>query len=566
MKRTRSVPAGDVTHDGTADPMPSATVAKNAIITRIRVTNLPPDVTEASLRTYFQPYGDVTDCAVLRSKKNNSTPRMAFVGFKKASMAKEAVRKANGTYFHSPSHSATTRLVVDLARPVEPNPKGITPTSVDTQPPPIEVIRPPTAEQPLATSFETFKHIVSGGGGGGAKNRGWRDDVAQVVSSASDPTVEAQTTTPDNVDDAAFLRSKMVPSSSTEPLTVADTFNSNTKPSVTTERIFVRNLPFSTTEDELRALCARHGTIVDIHIPKTLDTKASKGVAIIKYQRPREAQKAIETLHGRMFQGRILGVEEAQEEPAKPEKGHKSKAEKNKPFVAASTKGNAVGGFSPLYMDTNTIATTMANKLKVDKGVLLGAQGQDSNNVAIRTAVAEAVLTTELKDMLSQEGINVEACYSTLRGGVKTNVPRSNTVILVKNVTAAVASSQQQEAALHELKSVFEAIGPIDRIALPTPPAGSGGALIAPVVIVRFLHPEDAQAAMKKLSFRALRSGGGVPLFLEWAPVDAMLGAASGVMRADEDGEGAVEEDEEDDLDSGLLSQTIRVINISNLM
>lgn len=86
-----------------------------------------------------------------------------------------------------------------------------------------------------------------------------------------------------------------------------------------TGRLFVRNLPYSCSEQDLRSLFEEYGAISEIHMPIARDTKKSKGYAYILYLLPEHAIKAYEALDMKTFQGRLLHVLPAQEKPPSKE-------------------------------------------------------------------------------------------------------------------------------------------------------------------------------------------------------------------------------------------------------
>jgi cold-inducible RNA-binding protein len=78
-------------------------------------------------------------------------------------------------------------------------------------------------------------------------------------------------------------------------------------------KLYVGNLSFSTTEDELRTLFAQAGTIVTVDLIKDRDTGSSKGFAFVAMSTQAEAEKAI-----KMFNGYSLGNREIKVNPARP--------------------------------------------------------------------------------------------------------------------------------------------------------------------------------------------------------------------------------------------------------
>lgn len=76
-------------------------------------------------------------------------------------------------------------------------------------------------------------------------------------------------------------------------------------------KLYVGNLPFSTTEDLLSDTFAQYGTVDTVKIITDRDTGRSKGFAFVEMSTDEEAQAAIESLNGQNFEGRNLTVNEA---------------------------------------------------------------------------------------------------------------------------------------------------------------------------------------------------------------------------------------------------------------
>jgi multiple RNA-binding domain-containing protein 1 len=81
-------------------------------------------------------------------------------------------------------------------------------------------------------------------------------------------------------------------------------------------RLYVRNIPYSCTEDELRALFQPFGTISELHIPLDGDKKA-KGYGFVLFLFPEQAKKALHELDGSSFQGRVIHLTKAKKLPTK---------------------------------------------------------------------------------------------------------------------------------------------------------------------------------------------------------------------------------------------------------
>jgi RNA recognition motif-containing protein len=78
-------------------------------------------------------------------------------------------------------------------------------------------------------------------------------------------------------------------------------------------RIFVANIAFTTTEDELERLFAPYGSVDRAQIITDRDTGRSRGFAFVEMPDATQAQAAIEGLNGTSLGGRPLTVNEARQ-------------------------------------------------------------------------------------------------------------------------------------------------------------------------------------------------------------------------------------------------------------
>jgi RNA recognition motif-containing protein len=73
-------------------------------------------------------------------------------------------------------------------------------------------------------------------------------------------------------------------------------------------KLFVGNLSFQTTENELQDAFAAHGTVVEANLMMDRMTGRPRGFGFVTMSTPEEAQKAIDALHGKDLGGRALTV------------------------------------------------------------------------------------------------------------------------------------------------------------------------------------------------------------------------------------------------------------------
>jgi RNA recognition motif-containing protein len=77
------------------------------------------------------------------------------------------------------------------------------------------------------------------------------------------------------------------------------------------KNIFVGNLSFGATEESVRALFERYGTIDRVNIITDRETGRSRGFAFVEMSDNAQADRAIEGLNGYQLDGRSLNVNEA---------------------------------------------------------------------------------------------------------------------------------------------------------------------------------------------------------------------------------------------------------------
>lgn len=76
------------------------------------------------------------------------------------------------------------------------------------------------------------------------------------------------------------------------------------------KRIYVGNLPYSATEDEVRALFESHGTVNRVDILIDRETGRARGFGFVEME-DADADKAIDALNGQEMGGRALKINEA---------------------------------------------------------------------------------------------------------------------------------------------------------------------------------------------------------------------------------------------------------------
>jgi cold-inducible RNA-binding protein len=86
-------------------------------------------------------------------------------------------------------------------------------------------------------------------------------------------------------------------------------------------KLFVGNLSFDTTENDLQDAFAAHGTVTETNLMMDRTTGRPRGFGFITMSTPEEAQKAIAALNGSQLGGRALTVNVAKPREERPAGG-----------------------------------------------------------------------------------------------------------------------------------------------------------------------------------------------------------------------------------------------------
>lgn len=279
-----------------------------------------------------------------------------------------------------------------------------------------------------------------------------------------------------------------------------------------TGRLFVRNLSYTTSENDLEGLFSQFGELSHVHLVLDKDTKRSKGLAYILYMLPECAVRAMEALDKSTFQGRLIHILPAKRPPPIPEKALKRdarapgmsqfKQDREAQKRAVELTGNA-RAWNSLFMRSDTVAENIARKYGLSKSDFLDPEAED---LAVRMALGETHIIAETKKALSEEGINVDV-LEELASGKLDDIKRSSHVILVKNLPYMTLDT--------DLVAMFGKFGTLERVVLPPTKT---------LALVVYLEASEACAAFKGLAYKRFKH---VPLYLEWAPDNILTGKPS---------------------------------------
>ena len=275
----------------------------------------------------------------------------------------------------------------------------------------------------------------------------------------------------------------------------------------TSDRLFVRNLPFTTTEEDLEEHFSKFGNVVECHIPVD-DRKMSKGFAFVAFDNAFDASRALAEVDGADFQGRFLHIMASQQKPqasaeTEDEANRRPLSYKERQELARRQDATKTSkGWSASFVRGDAVVDSLADRLGIKKGDILNVKGDlKSGDAAVRLALGETQVIEENREYFKKHGIDMEALVSANRNS-KESVKRSNSSILIKNLP--------YDTLIDELQKVFHGVGdPPTRILLP--PSRT-------IALVEYTHSSDAKRAFRRLAYKRFKN---VPLYLEWAPLAA---------------------------------------------
>jgi len=259
-------------------------------------------------------------------------------------------------------------------------------------------------------------------------------------------------------------------------------------------RIFIRNLSYSVTEDEIKELFEKFGPVAEVNLPIDKLTRRSKGFGFVTYMMPEHAVQAFSELDGSTHQGRLLHLLPAKSrdetEQTELEGSHFKKNKQLKDKKNANKSHN----WNSLFLGASAVADLMSEKYDVAKAdIVLGDDSKGGATAAVRLALGETQIIQETKKYLESEGVRLQAFD-------KPPEKRSRNIMIAKNLPAKTAPM--------EIKDLFAKYGVLGRVVLP--PGGI-------TAVIEFADSGEARSAFTNLAYTKFYS---TPLYLEWAPED----------------------------------------------
>jgi cold-inducible RNA-binding protein len=83
-------------------------------------------------------------------------------------------------------------------------------------------------------------------------------------------------------------------------------------------KLYVGNLSYNVTKDDLQDAFAQHGTVQDVHVVTDRMTGKARGFAFVTMETKESAEAAIQALNGADWNGRAMTVNEARPREERP--------------------------------------------------------------------------------------------------------------------------------------------------------------------------------------------------------------------------------------------------------
>lgn len=306
-------------------------------------------------------------------------------------------------------------------------------------------------------------------------------------------------------------------------------------------RLFIRNLPYTCTEEEIKELFAKYGPLSEMLFPIDNLTKKPKGFAFVTYMIPENAVVALSKLDGHVFQGRMLHVLPSTVKKEKSELsesgGPGSSSYKRQKDAKNKASSSSSHNWNTLFLGTSAVADAIAEKYNTTKSQVLDHESKGS--VAVRMALGETQIVQETRQFLLDNSVCLDSFSQAAAA-------RSTSVILVKNLPSGVTTT--------ELEELFSPHGSLGRVLLP--PSGL-------TAIVEFLEPTEAKRAFTRLAYSKFHH---VPLYLEWAPVGVFTAAKPETDKEaalNEENKKEDDEQEEEEEEEAVPGSTLFIKNLN---
>lgn len=430
-------------------------------MSRVIVKNIPKNITQYELQEHFSAKGDVTDVKILTTKSGKSR-MFAFIGFKNEKDALECIKYFNNTYIRTSKimiEEAKTQGDQSLSRPWSKHSKW-----AEDQQNNKKITNAAPASADTKSKIKKLQEISK------VNDLKYKFDKAQGIEQKPDSSKEVAVKAGEQAEDLEEFDSK---------------------------RLYIRNLSFQITEEELEQAFIKFGALTEVSIPRDRN-KNSFGYGFVCYETMESAIIALEKMDKKIFQGRILHLTPAKAKDIKPtlklheiEANSKKSTFKKEKALKLKSEYDKESNWNFLFINQNSVIEAVAKQTGMDKKDVLS---RDNSKLAVEVSSMETVIISKTKEWLESQGIDLNSFNNK-----RLSCLRSKTIILIKNID--ITSKEE------DIKKLFERYGELTHF------------MISPLNVMgiaEFIDAKNAENCIKNLSFYEFN---GLPLYLEFAPV-----------------------------------------------
>lgn len=177
-------------------------------------------------------------------------------------------------------------------------------------------------------------------------------------------------------------------------------------------RIFLRNLAYTTTENDIQELFTKYGPLAEVNLPIDSTTRKPKGFGVVTFVMPEHAVKAYSELDGTIQQGRLLHLLPGKAKDNNDEQNEESSNFKQKKASKQKSQAGQLHNWNSLFLGHDAVANVVADTYGTTKEAVLDPHGE--GNAAVRLALGETQIVATTKKYLEQEGVLLDS-FNTVR-------------------------------------------------------------------------------------------------------------------------------------------------------